>query len=242
MSDLFKVELSRGRAIAICVCAAGACVLLFVAGTATGLLLASGAVGPQIAQAVPAETKRESIPAEGKTGAASNAEANSSGTTDGSAGQSSNPPSLAVLSNPPRPSTTQSAPEDGPAAAPQTAPAPTPVPPPAAPANPARPPAATSVLTASSDLVALPSESSATDGLPLAVKVCSFSGKIGADNLASLLDSKGYRASVIRSIGAQGRVWYVVTVGPYSQWNAAASAAAQMATLANVQPVVGELR
>jgi len=241
MSDLFKVELSRARAIVICVCAAGACVLLFVAGTATGLLLASGAVGPQIAQVAPAETKRESIHAEGKTGAASNAEANSSGTTDSSAGQSSNPPSLAVLSNPPRPSTTQSAPEAAPAA-PQTAPAPTPAPPPAVPANPARPPAATSVLTASSDLVALPSESSATDGLPLAVKVCSFSGKIGADNLASLLDSKGYRASVIRSIGAQGRVWYVVTVGPYSQWNAAASAAAQMATLANVQPVVGELR
>ena len=240
MSDLFKVELSRARAIAIGVCAAAAGVLLFVAGTASGLLLASGATGQQIA---PAGSKYESIPAEGRTGAASPVEENSSATAVGPAGQSGNPPSLAVLSNAPKPGATQAAPEVFPSApAPVVAPTPAPAQPAAAPVNPARPPAATSVVTASTDLIALPSESSASDEPPLAVKVCSFSGKISADNLASLLESKGYRASVIRSIGAQGRAWYVVTVGPYSEWNAAASAAAQVAILANVQPVVGESR
>jgi cell division septation protein DedD len=235
MSETLKVELSRPRAIAICVCAAAACVLLFVAGTASGLLLASGTTGLHTTQIASAQPGHASISAEEKIGAAPPAEEDSPANTDSSAGQSSNPPSLAVLSGSREPAATHAVPD-----APQAVPAPAPAQPPIAPANPAQRPSAPALVAASSDLVASPSESSMDDDLPLSVRVCSFSGKIAADNLASLLDSRGYHASVTRSFGAQGRVWYVVSVGPYAEWNTAASAAAQVAILANVQPVVAQ--
>lgn len=220
MSDTFKVELSRARAIAICVCAAGACVLLFVAGTASGLLMASNIGGLPIAQSTPVQPQYKPVPAAEKTGSATALDENTLQTTDSFAEQSGNPPSLAVLSAAP----TSAAPI-----------APVPGKMPNAIPSPSQAPAGTS------EAAAEPSQSGSGYGIPLAVKVCSFSTQAGADNLASLLESRGYHASVTRAFGAEDHMWYVVTVGPYNEWNAATNAAAHVAIIANVQPVVAQL-
>lgn len=225
MSTMFKVELSRARAIAICICAAGACVLLFVAGTASGLLMASNIAGLPIAQAAPVQPKSEPIPAAEKPATAAGLDENTLQATDSSAGQSGNPPSLAVLSTAPAPAASTPAPlAPAPKKAPDAIPAP------------AQTPAGIA------ETATAPSQRGAGYGIPLAVKVCSFSTKAGADNLASLLESRGYPASVTRAFGAEDHAWYVVTVGPYREWNAATSAAARVAIIANVQPVVAQLR
>ncbi|MGB0065896.1 MAG: SPOR domain-containing protein [Terracidiphilus sp.] len=220
MSDTFKVELSRARAIAICVCAAGACVLLFVAGTASGLLMASNIGGLPIAQSTPVQPQYKPVPAAEKTGSATVLDENTLQTTDSFAEQSGNPPSLAVLSAAPT------------SAAPLT-PTPEKMPSPI--------PAPSQAPVGTSEAAAEPSQSGSGYGIPLAVKVCSFSTQAGADNLASLLESRGYHASVTRAFGAEDHLWYVVTVGPYKEWNAATSAAAHVAIIANVQPVVAQL-
>lgn len=221
MSTTFKVELSRARAIAICICAAGACVLLFVAGTASGLLMASNVVELPIAKAAPVQPKSEPVPATEKPEAATGLDENTLQTTDGSGVQSGNPPSLAVLSVAPTSSTTKPA---APEKTPNTIPVPSQTP------------------ADIAETAAAPSQSASSYGIPLAVKVCSFSTEAGADNLASLLESRGYHASVTRAFGAEDHLWYVVTVGPYNEWNAATSAAAHLAIIANVQPVVSQLR
>ena len=225
MSTTFKVELSRARAVAICVCAAGACVLLFVSGTASGLLIASNVAALPIAQAAPVQLKSEPVPAPEKTGTATALDENTLETTDGSAGQSGNPPSLAVLSP---------APASAPSTSPPLGPAPE--------KTPNAIPAPSQAPASIAETAAAPLQSGSGYGIPLAVKVCSFSTKAGADNLASLLESRGYPASVTRSLGAEDHIWYVVTVGPYREWNAATSAAAHVAIIANVQPVVSQLR
>lgn len=221
MSTTFKVELSRARAIAICICAAGACVLLFVAGTASGLLMASNFAGLPIAQAAPIQPKFEPLPATEKPVTATALDENTLQTTDSSGVQSGNPPSLAVLSVAPTSSITKPA---APEKTPNIIPAPSQTP---------------AVIA---ETAAAPPQSASSYGIPLAVKVCSFSTEAGADNLASLLESRGYHASVTRAFGAEDHLWYVVTVGPYNEWNAATSAAAHLAIIANVQPVVSQLR
>lgn len=241
MSDTFKIELSRTRAIAACVCVAAAGVLLFVAGTASGLLLASSATGRQTtAQVAPPQPLYKSIPDE-KTAPAPAPEQTPVAASASASDQSGNPPSLAVIPAAPKAVASPATP----AAAP-SAPSPEPsVPsqPSAAPANSNQPPAGPSEAAVSP---AAPNpatwQNGEGDGPSLAVKVCSFSGKLSAESLASSLESKGYHASVVRAVGAQGRTWYVVTMGPYREWNTATTAAARVAVLANVQPVVGELR
>lgn len=228
MSDTFKLELSRARALAICICAAGAFILFFVAGTASGLLIASNAVDLPMAQAAPTQPKYEPVPAE-KKGSAAGLNENTLEVTGNSGGESGNPPSLAVLSSAPAPASSPAIP--APAASPAQAPA-----------QPVQAPASSNQLVATSQTSDDMLQSPASYGIPLAVKVCSFATEAGANNLASLLESKGYHASIARAFGADDRVWYVVTVGPYREWNAAASAAAHVAIIANVQPVVSQLR
>lgn len=225
MSTTFKLELSRARAVAICICAAGACVLLFVAGTASGLLMASTVPGLPITQTAPTLPKAEPSTAAEKPESATALDENTLQTTDNSAEQSANPPSLAVLSTartsaPSTPGLVEPAPEK----TPNTMPAPSQAP------------------TGMTETAAAPSQSRSSYGIPLAIKVCSFSSEASADSLASLLESRGYHASVNRSFGAEDHIWYVVTIGPYNEWNAATSAAAHVAIIANVQPVVSQLR
>jgi cell division protein FtsN len=225
MSTTFKLELSRARAIAICICAAGACLLLFLAGAASGLLIASNASGLPIAQTAPTQPKYEPIPVAERTGNATALNENTLETTDSSAEQSGNPPSLAVLSPAPTSAASRPAPAaPAPEKMPDTIPAPS------------RGPAGTS------EAAAEPMQSGSSSRSSLAVKVCSFSTEAGADNLASLLEARGFHTSVTRAFGSEDHIWYVVTVGPYNEWNAATSAATHVAMIANVQPVVSQLR
>ena len=78
--------------------------------------------------------------------------------------------------------------------------------------------------------------------IPLAVKVCSFTGKTSAEAMIASLASKGYRASLGHSSGAGGRTWYVVKLGPYKEWNTASDVAARVAIAENVRPVIGPVK
>jgi cell division protein FtsN len=65
--------------------------------------------------------------------------------------------------------------------------------------------------------------------IPLAIKVCSFTGKASAEAMVAALAALGYRASLGHSSGAGGRTWYVVKLGPYKEWNTASNVAARVA-------------
>jgi cell division protein FtsN len=78
--------------------------------------------------------------------------------------------------------------------------------------------------------------------IPLFIKVCSFVGKTGAEEMVAALAAKGYHASLVHSVGAQDRTWYVVRLGPYTEWNSAAEVAARVAIAENVRPEIGPMR
>lgn len=242
MSQPWTIQLSRGRLVALAACLVASVSLVFLAGTATGLLVASRSADvPAInSKGLKAETSRptskaessgegseqEPTPRPGDTDQASvevpgsgsvGVDPNSNGTSLAQAGQAP-PSSLPAVKN-----------------TPATAPLPSVVPSSdlgnkgGTDAKPA------SVPTASSSL-------DEGDKVPLAVKVCSFSNKSSAEKMVASLAEHGYQASLAHSVGADGRAWYVVKLGPYSEWDTASTVAAQVAIAENVRPVVGPIK
>lgn len=234
MSGSFRIELNRSRAIAVSVCLLAAGILLFAAGTVSGLLLSAASIRSETAKAEAASAQYKRIlAAEAKAPTPAAAPALPASDTGASTEtQSANPPALAALPSAPQATT--------PVAAPSQSPQPTPSPAPTAP-SPSGAPVYAIGNAPTTTLAAQSASSSAADSAPLAVKVCSFAGKSSAENLVAELDAKGYRASIMHSVGAHGRMWYVVILGPYKEWNSATEVAARVAVAENVRPVVGQI-
>jgi cell division protein FtsN len=89
---------------------------------------------------------------------------------------------------------------------------------------------------------AVEAASDSTFAIPLAIKVCSFSAKASAEAMVAALAAKGYQASLGHSSGTNGRTWYVVKLGPYTEWNTASDVASRIAIAEDVRPVIGPMR
>jgi cell division protein FtsN len=76
----------------------------------------------------------------------------------------------------------------------------------------------------------------------LAVQVGAFAVKANAETLVQSLGDMGYKPLISRSTDAHGHQWYVVRVGPYTQWNAASRVAARISMSEDVNPVIGPMR
>jgi cell division protein FtsN len=223
MSERIQLSISRGRAIGALACIVAASVFFFAAGLASGLLWASLYAGGAVAVPVVAKTQPSAtIPAV----AAEDAELTAPENEDDQAlgGAALLPARIITLS-----------------AAPPESPRP-PALPPASQASSTTPSSETGTpLTAKPDMVAArsvgPGDTS-SEGVPLAIRVCSFTGKTSAQEMADDLDSLGYHARLVRAKGVGGQDWYVVKVGPYTTWNAASTVAAHIASAERVRPVV----
>ena len=249
MSEIFDIQISRGRAITVAGCLIAAGVLLFAAGTVAGLLMASSSVQSQLSAAQLPAVKPALEPAKKITAARAPSDSGAPGAAGPSeealpaveaASQTTAPaggplPQQAASSapQPPAPASTVPAP---PLAEAASAARPAPASPSRDAANAARE-SAPGLASASAD----PSAESSY-AIPLAIKVCSFSGKASAEAMITALAAKGYRASLGHSSGANGRTWYVVKLGPYKQWNTASDVAARVAIAENVRPVIGPMR
>ena len=238
MSQPFTIQLSRRRAFALTACLTGAAVLLFIAGTATGLLVASQAtVGDAIApkQLNAKKTLLPSAqPKPPEQGSKAEASQQSAETAPDAAEtapdvQPANATPAEINSQP------QSAPAPAPASDATGAVAP-------AAAISSRPTAGSASNPEPASAVSSSQVATEDNGIPLAVKVCSFSSKASADKMVASLAEHGYQASLTHSIGADGRTWYVVKLGPYTEWDTASTVAAKVAIAENVRPMVGPLR
>jgi hypothetical protein len=227
-------------AIVACFVAAG--VFLFVAGTASGLLLAGASSGRKTIEeplptkqpvAVPAATPGKHDPGDRAESMEQTAEVGA----DEPAPDTSSVPTLVALS----PSQPIMSGSPNPMAAPHgsgvTGAAPSP---------------SSAIDTAAKQLVpdrdaanpagAAQQATPASYAVPLAIKVCSFAGRSSAETLVHALTSKGYHATLVQSVGALGRTWFVVKLGPYTEWNAASNDAAHIAVAENVRPVIGPMQ
>lgn len=226
MSSSLTVELSRMRAVAVLGCVVVAGVLLFAAGTATGLLISNGQSAPSGTQM--AKWTVEPLPSP-HPAASNQPGASSQGI------EAATPASVTTLATvPPEPPAIAANPSVGSQSATpalQSAPAA---------ADKTRSPAAIGSFLAQGASTTASADS--VDIVPLAIRVCSFEAKTSAENMVASLASRGYRASVVHSSGAQGRSWYVVEMGPYSAWNTASTVAAHVAIAENVRPLIGPAR
>jgi SPOR domain len=248
MSEIFNIQMSRGRVITVVGCLILAGVLLFAAGTVAGLLMASASVQSLSAAAQLPETKpavkharitsepAAPVPSDSALAAGAEASAETMAAADRATAPASQTATSAVSSPQPAPS---------------PAPALTVSAPPSAAVAATRPPAAASSGTApnagkesASGAASATAEPAADSSyaIPLAVKVCSFTGKTSAEAMIASLASKGYRASLGHSSGTGGRTWYVVKLGPYKEWNTASDVAARVAIAENVRPVIGPVK
>ena len=229
MSEPFNIQMSRARVITVAACFIVAGLLLFAAGAVAGLLVASASIKSLAVEAQLPATKPAIEPIKKPEAPALSAPA----TATAASGEtpSANSPASAT--------TSQTAPPAGPSsqsAATAAAAPPTPTPAAAAPAS-----STTAAPSAAASATAEPSAESSY-AIPLAIKVCSFTGKASAEAMITALAAKGYRASLGHSSGANGRTWYVVKLGPYKEWNTASNVAARVAIAENVKPVIGPMQ
>ena len=248
MSEIFHIQMSRERVITVAGCLIVAGVLLFAAGTVAGLLMASASVQSLSAAAQLPETKpavkqarkisepAAPVPSDSALAAGAGASAQTVAATDRTTAPASQAATSAVLSLEPAPS---SAPAPKISAPPSAAIAATG--PPATSSSSAAPNATKESASGAVPATAEPSADSSY-AIPLAVKVCSFTGKTSAEAMIASLASKGYRASLGHSSGTGGRTWYVVKLGPYKEWNTASDVAARVAIAENVRPVIGPVK
>lgn len=82
---------------------------------------------------------------------------------------------------------------------------------------------------------------SASYAIPLAVQVGSFTAKSNADALVQSLKNLGYSPLTSFFTDAQGKVWYVVKLGPYTRWSEATRAATRVSIAENVTPMIGPM-
>ena len=83
---------------------------------------------------------------------------------------------------------------------------------------------------------------SASYAIPLEVQVGSFRLKAHAAALTQSLKSLGYSPSTSLFTDAEGRVWYVVRLGPYTRWDEATRMATQVSLAENVSPMIGPMQ
>jgi len=236
MSQLLSLQLSRTRALIVAGCLVVAGISLFAAGTIAGLLMASSSVKELSASLEEAKASLAALPAnKSNVPAAESSSAAPAGTVLNPA--SANSDSTATVA-PVNPTLVSAAPASGLTSQQQTASAAPGSPAVAAPAsNAARDPSGTGGGLSA----ALPAaETNYT--IPLAVKVCSFTGKASAENMIAALAAKGYHASLGHFAGAGGRSWYVVKLGPYTEWDTASNVASRVAIAENVRPEIGPMR
>ena len=242
MSAPFSIQMSRARVITVAACFVAAGLLLFVAGTVTGLLVASSSVKALTDLAQSAATKPAIEP--DKEPSAAPAPVSSDSAPAGASGDSNQ---TAPAASPAAAPASLPAPAAAPSSQPAASPAPS-SPPAAAPAAAPAPAssAATTAIAQKDSTAAAPAAAEpaydTTFAIPLAIKVCSFTGKASAEAMVTALAAKGYRASLGHSSGAGGRTWYVVKLGPYTEWNTASNVAARVAIAENVRPVIGPMR
>jgi len=242
MSNFYSLDLSRARAMVIVACFVAAGVFLFVAGTASGLLLASASGNRKAPQealptnqpiAVPADNPGKHEPSD----PAESIEQTADGGADEPAPASASVPTLVALA----PSAQGVSGAANPPAAPQKT-------------------GSTGAATSQSAAIDIKAKQSVPEhdaanasestqqatpvsyAVPLAIKVCSFAGRASAETLVHALTSKGYHATLVQSVGALGRTWFVVKLGPYTEWNAASNDAAHIAIAENVRPVIGPMQ
>jgi cell division septation protein DedD len=77
--------------------------------------------------------------------------------------------------------------------------------------------------------------------IQLAVRVGSFSVKSNAETVTQSLRDMGYQPTLSRSTDSNGRIWYVVRVGPYTKWNTASTVATRISIAEDVTPVIGPM-
>ena len=217
MSDSFTLNLTRTRALLIGACFLAASLLLFVAGAASGLLLASASGNPALEKEMPIKLQTQPKAPVAAPAAQPGAAADDSAPTSASG---------------------TAAPSDALSASMTSLVAVPPAPPPAAPGSSAK--TAADKKTASAD--AVPSGDSVSDAIPLAIRVCAFTAKASAQSMIDDLALKGYHATLAHGTGANGHPWYVVRLGPYTEWNTASTIASRVAIAENVRPVVGPMR
>lgn len=241
MSEPFSIQMSRARVITVAACLVVAGILFFAAGAVAGLLVASSSVNSLVEAQLRATkpviepAKKPAVPDPLDSAAATTAVASAetlpfSGLS--SVAPASQTPSPAGSSSPqsasagasPAPATVSPAPASSTAAAPNAAKESASVTPSAAPSAAGEPSSESSYV------------------IPLAIKVCSFTGKASAEAMVAALAAKGYSASLGHSSGADGRIWYVVKLGPYKEWNTASNDAARIAIAENVKPEIGPMR
>lgn len=215
MSTTYVLQLTRKKALVIAVCCSTAGLLLFLAGAATGLLLV--ATTSRAASEDARATKPQPLTSQAPVEAVASTETE---TLAGPA-KSTDTGILTLATVPPTPPAGQNA---QPAQKSSSADA-----------------KGDSAMTGTKAQAVAPSVEN-TIAVPLAIRVCSFSARASAQNMVDDLAIKGYRASMVRSKGAQGRDWYVVKLGPYTEWTTASDIAARIAIAEKVRPEVGPMQ
>jgi cell division septation protein DedD len=231
MSDDLKFSIQRTRALVLAGCFAALSVLLFFAGTVTGLLYSGTRAKTTLIVSAPKAPARPHAAPNKIPEAPTDAEvASSTAPPPPAPAPSAAPPPAASPAAPPAPST----------AAAKTAPASaTPSPAATVDALAAAPPPTKPASEPTADTA---SETAPSLAIPLAVQVGAFAVKANAETLVQSLGDMGYKPLISRSTDAHGHQWYVVRVGPYTQWNAASRVAARISMSEDVNPVIGPMR
>lgn len=256
MSKVYEFAISRKLSIVLALCCTLVAILLFVAGTMSGLLLspryaaysapkskievsASAPSAPKPASVEPQQSPCGSSPASPATAPSAPAQATSAeaaptlapkpgalNQTVAAAGAGSSPsgtievPGLvAAAGNPQKTGMVASPPAPG-ATGSVSAGAPVEA---GTPAKPAAPP---------------PPDPYAVS---LVVQVGSFTVEDNATRLAESLRQLGYPAEIVQRTDSHQRLWYVVRLGPYREWNAASGVAMRLAANQELKPIVGPM-
>jgi cell division protein FtsN len=219
MSEVIHLRMSRKRAILTVVCMAGAGLLLFAAGLATGLLWASLAEQTRVLPAVTIAQSASIAPAVSASAAHQPSSGEGETATENAPLLPVSMPTLIAV----------------PLASPPTPAAPT--------ASATAAPESTKLkITTPSTFIADQPKDEVTEGISLEIRVCSFTSQSSARSMVDDLATLGYHANIVHAAGAHGRDWYVVKLGPYAAWDTASSIASHIAIAENVKPMVEPMR
>ena len=266
MSKIYEFSISRKLSILLALCCVLGAVLLFVAGTMSGLLLSprySAYTQPKskakVAELTPAPTK-SGLPG-AQQPAAKMPALSAAAPPQASAG------SLATVSNQPSSASVQptSAPTSLPPAAAPAQPlsgvsaagmSPTATKPATSlgaetdgseNAEASETPVSAATLTGGTPAAIEALAKKVTPPPPdpyaisLVVQVGSFTVEENAKRLADSLLQLGYPAEIVQRTDTHQRLWYVVRLGPYRQWNAATGVATKLALYQELKPIVGPM-
>jgi cell division septation protein DedD len=226
VSDVYHFSLDRARVLLLAGCFAAAAILLFFAGSISGMLFSGGrAAASRTSQLKPVMKPAQSLGSAAQKPPAEPTPASASGSSTNASAQTPQP--LAVAAG------TAVAAASAPIATAPATPAAIPAAQPASASVEAKPP---------QPAVASPRPVEASYAIPLAVRVGSFAVKSNAEALMVSLEDMGYRPAMSRYSDESGRQWYVVTLGPYTRWNAASRVAARVSIAENVKPVIGPMQ